>query len=207
MDNRFDPNRTPLSTPAPGYQHFRSVHGKITVNENTGVVLPIENGPNFPVEIPVEFVDFNQPFVHTCSEEKKDSSGMVLNKGCQAWNGCAIVQWFKGRQYRKPTNVIVEKNGHIDSVPCFSAYGGYNPVTMRPTSQVRMLYDGWKILQDRTTIPQNMLVDGRWQVVETEVPNLAPFYDDLKLKKAAAAAEVKPKRGRPKKNVEPAPAA
>lgn len=204
MSEKFDPNRTPLSMPAPGYRHIQSIHGKITLNENTGMVMPIENGPNFPIEIPVEFVDFNQPFVHTCSEEKKDNAGMVLNRGCPAWNGCAIVQWYKDKKYRRPTNVILERNGFVDSAPCYCAYSGYNPQTMRPNSQVKMLQSGWRILTDRTTIPQNMLVDGKWQVVETEVPNLAPFYDELKEKRA----EDKPKKaGRPRKHVEPAPAA
>lgn len=189
----FDPNRTPYSAPAPGYRHIHSVHGKITINEGNGIIQPIENGPNYPVEIPVEYVDFDQPFVHTCSQEKKDNVGMVINKGCPAWGGCAIVQFFKDRKYRKPTNVIVERAGRIDSVPCFGFYTTW--LNGRPTSQVHLQHDGWRIITDRTTIPQKIRVDGIWREVDTEVPNLAPFYEGVKAKQS----EVKPKRGRPRK--------
>lgn len=202
--NQFDPNRTPFSRPAPGYRYMRSIHGQITINEMTGVVEPIENGPGYPIEIPVEFLEQDQPFVHTCSPEKKDSGGMLLNRGCPAWSGCAIVQWFKDRKYRRPTNVILTKKGQIDSAPCFVAYCGVSPYG-RPTSSVHMLLDGWSILKDRTTIPQKIRVNGEWQWVETEVPNLAPFYDEIKQKKAEEAAAPTPKRrGRPKKNQESA---
>jgi len=194
--DQFDPNRTPYFRPAPGFRHTQSIHGKITINDGTGVVQPIENGPGFPIEIPTELVEINQPHVYTCSEEKKDSGGMLLNRGCPAWNGCAIVQWFKDSKYRKPTNVIVGRRGQVDSVPCFAFYSGTHPVTGRVTSQVHMQQDGWSILADRTTIPQKMKVDGKWQEIETEVPNLAPFYDQVKAQKA----EAKPKRkGRPRK--------
>lgn len=198
--NQFDPNRTPYFRPAPGFRHIASIHGKITINEGTGVVQPIENGPAFPVEIPVELVDKNQPHVYTCSEEKKDSGGMLLNKGCPAFNGCAIVQWFKDPKYRRPTNVIVTRRGQVDSVPCFAFYSGTHPVTGRVTSQVHMQQDGWSIISDRTTIPQKIKVEGRWQEVETEVPNLAPFYDAIKAQKAATPEPPK-KRGRPKRVV------
>lgn len=200
MEEQFDPNRTPFTRPAPGFRHYDTIHGRVTVNENSGIVQPIENGPAFPIEIPTEFIDFDQPFVHSCSPEKKDSGGMVLNKGCPAYNGCAIVQWFKAQKFRKPYNVIIERNGHVDSVRCFEAYVGMGP-SGRPTSSVHYLWDGWRILMDRTTIPQKIknADTGKWEQVETEVPELAPFYEEKKVGRFAVQGEPKKKRGRPRK--------
>lgn len=193
----FDPNRTPLTSPVPGFQYVPSSHGvngKLVINSNTGVIQPIENGPGFPIEVPVELLNQDQPFVHTCGPEKRDSSGMWINRGCPAYSGCAIVQWFK--DHKKPVNVIITKNGKIDSAPCFTVYCGVSQ-TGRPTSQVHYHMDGWHILTDRTTIPQKIKSQetGRWEEVETEVPNLAPFYAKAIAEKQAPAK----KRGRPKK--------
>lgn len=188
----FDPNRTPFTAPAARYTYWEHpLVGKLMIHSDTKVVTPMPGGqmyPQFPLKIPAELMAVGQPHIRTCGKPEGD------NKGCTAaaGGGCPILQQY-GRV--GPCNVIIEKNGNVDSVPCYSAYCGVSPHG-RPTSQVHYLQDGWNILTDRTTIPQNMKdpVTKREHVRHVEVPDLAPFYDYLKQPKPE-----KKKRGRPKK--------
>ena len=192
----FDPNRSPFSTPAPrmGYlDHPEVAPGKLMVNNDTLQVVPIPSEkpyPMRPLRLPDKLMAVDQPHVHTCGYPKRDGD-RLLNAGCWAseGGGCPILNQF-GRI--GPVNLIVEKNGKVDSCRCYHFYTGITP-SGRPSSQVHMQLDGWNMLTDRTTIPQNIMNPDtkREQVVETEVPELPPFY---------RKAEPKKKRGRPRKH-------
>lgn len=191
----FDPARTPYTTPAPRFTYIEiPVHGRLMVNSDTLVVTPMKGGkayPGVPVKLPKELMEVHQPFIRTCGTPIEDTRGNTIEKGCLSaiGGGCPILNQY-GRV--GPCHVIVEKNGHADSIPCHLAYTGMSPVG-RPTTSTAYLQDGWNILTDRTTIPNNIkdTVTRRELVVEMEVPDLAPFYDHLK--------QPKKKRGRPKK--------
>jgi len=90
----------------------------------------------------------------------------------------------------------------VDSAPCHVVYCGISDQG-RPTSQGHMLLDGWQILTDRTTIPENVLdsVTGILGVRQTEVPDLAPFYEMAKVGRFADTPVAPKKRGRPRKEV------
>lgn len=194
----FDPTRDPFSGPAPDYgylEHPEVAPSKLMVNNATLVIEPIEDEkpyPGRPLRLPQALMNVDQPHVHTCGPAKREGH-TTLNKGCWAaeGGGCPILQ-----QYGRigPVNLIVERRGKIDSCRCYHFYTGKGP-TGRPTSQVHMQRDKWRIITDRTTIPENVRdVDpvtgkaGREYVRQTEVPELAPFYPQKET----------PKRGRPK---------
>lgn len=198
----FDPNRTPFNAPDADFGTFDSgmhgENGKLVYNTRTLVVQVPESGvPHFPIEVPEAFMQVDQPYIHTCSEPKVDGMHFPINKGCPAWNGCAIVKHFKN--WRKPCNVIIQKGTKIDSAPCHSVYVGMSP-TGRPTSQVHYLLDKWRILTKQTWIPERRLEAGKKVEVRVEVPNLAPFYEQEKAGRFAEDYQ-KPKKklGRPKK--------
>jgi hypothetical protein len=187
----FDPSRTPFTTPAPRFtylEHPAVYPGKLMINSDTNQVVPMPDQPypGFPIRLPQALMDVPQPYVRTCG---KPGEG---NAGCDAavGGGCPILQRY-GRV--GPFNLIIEKNSHVDSAPCHTVYCGVGK-SGRPTSQVHYLMDGYQILTDRTVIPENIRVDRRDVVRYTEVPDLAPFYDHLKVEKPAPK-----KRGRPKK--------
>jgi hypothetical protein len=194
----FDPSRTPFTTPAPRFTYIRHpLVGNIKLNPDTKVVAPIPDVPypNYPVRLPIELAEVDQPVIRTCSEPGP------RNKGCDAAvnGGCPLIHKY-GRG-AGPFNMIVEKNGNVDSSPCFAVYCGITDAG-RPTSQAHLLMDGWQILADRTTTEyvetktENGIKTRR--TVQMEVPELPPFYE---LAKVGRFAEAKPpkKRGRPKK--------
>lgn len=193
----FDPSRTPFTTPAPRYTYVDiPLHGQLMVNSDTKVVQPIPGQPpypNFPIKVPKELMDVPQPHIRTCAMPA-ENGGRTGERGCEAAvnGGCPILTQF-GRV--GPVQLILERHGKITSAPCYITYCGITNYG-RPTSQAHMLLDGWRILTDRTTAPENIRdpQTKREKVVEVEVPDLAPFYDHLK-----QPAPPPKKRGRPKK--------
>jgi hypothetical protein len=195
---QFDPTRNPFSGPAPRYGYLKHpTTGKnMMVNNDTLVIMPVPDEapyPDVPTRLPERLMQVDQPNIRTCGMPKRDGSTLI-NAGCLAaeGGGCPIYQQY-GRV--GPVNVIAEKNGHPDSLPCHLFYCGRTP-TGRPTSQAHYQLDGFNILTDRTTIPENVAeidpVTGRKireYVRETEVPDLAPFYEEAKVGRFA-----KPKR-------------
>jgi len=193
----FDPNRTPFTSPAARFTYIKHpIAGNMKVNSDTKTIVPIagQRYPGFPLKLIPELMAVPQPHVRTCGKQS-DEVGL----GClSATNGgCPILT-----QYGRigPVNLIIEKNGHVDSAPCHAVYCGFSNQG-RPMSQVHYLGDGWNIITDRTSIPGHTReVDpvtgkpGRHLVIHTEVTDLAPFYDHLK-------QPPKKKRGRPKKEV------
>jgi hypothetical protein len=180
------------------------------VNKDTHLVARIPNKPpypGFPIDLPRRTEEENriadaimrvpQPHIMLCGKP-----GPEVGAGCPAavGNGCPILLQY-GRV--GPRNMILEKYGKIDSFPCYQTYCGITPMG-RPTSQGTRLLKDWTVLTNRTTIVQNIHnpVTLMEEEVETEVPNLAPFYDAVKKKRAEAAESVAPKRkrGRPRKN-------
>lgn len=193
----FDPNRTPHNSPAANFQYWQHpTAGKLMVDSSTKVVTPIPGKMyvDIPLRLPKEMMQADQPYIRTCGDPTN------ANKGCEAavGGGCPIL-----RQYGRvgPVNVIIEKHSNVDSVPCFHAYCGRTEMG-RPTSQAHYLMDGWRILTDRTTIPERVIDPDTKRVVVryTEVPDLAPFYEEAKVGRFAVKPEPK-KRGRPKKVV------
>lgn len=192
----FDPNRTPHNAPAANFQYWQHpTAGKLMVDSSTKVVTPIPGKMyvDIPLKVPKEILAVDQPHIRTCG------TPTGTNKGCEAavGGGCPIL-----RQYGRvgPCNVIIERHSNVNSVPCFHAYCGITEMG-RPTSQAHYLMDGWRILTDRTTIPENV-IDGetkRVKVRETEVPDLAPFYEEAKAGRFAAPKPEPKKRGRSKK--------
>lgn len=196
----FDPTRDPFSGPAPdfGYlEHPEVAPSKLMVNNATLVIEPIEDErpyPGRPLRLPERLMQVDQPHVHTCGSPKREGN-QLLNKGCWAaeGGGCPLLQQY-GRS--GPFNLIVERRGRVDSCRCYHFYTG-KTTTGRPTSQVHMQGAGWRIITDRTTIPENVRdIDpvtgkaGRERIRHTEVPELPPFYPQ--------PTQEKPKIGRPK---------
>jgi len=191
----FDPNRTPFTSPAARFTYIQHpVAGRMKVNSDSKTIVPIsgQRYPGFPLKLIPELMAVPQPHVRTCGK-----GGDEVGLGCLAsiGGGCPILI-----QYGRigPVNVIIEKNGAVDSAPCHVVYCGISQQG-RPTSSTHYLQDGWQILTDRTSIPGNTReIDpvtgklGKHLVIQTEVQDLAPFYDHLK-------QPPKPKRGRPKK--------
>lgn len=194
----FDPHRTPFTSPAARFtylDHPATYPGKLKINSDTLEIVPMEDEPypGFPLKLPDELMKVAQRHVRTCGNPEKGG-----NRGCEAAinGGCPILQQY-GRV--GPCNIIIEKNGKVDSAPCYSVYCGIT-AQGRPTSQVHYLLDGWQILTDRTSIPQNVR-DGRGQreyVKMAEVPNLAPFYDHLKREPAKKQGRPKGSKNKPK---------
>jgi hypothetical protein len=192
----FDPNRTPFNSPGANYTYWTHPQaGELMINSATKVVtnFPGKLYPQYPLKVPDELMAVDQPNIRTCGTPTAE------NKGCTAavGGGCPIL-----RKYGRvgPCNVIIEKHAKVDSVPCFMAYCGIT-VHGRPTSQVHYVEDGWRVLTDRTNIPQTMLDEGtRRRVVRyAEVQDLAPFYEEAKVGRFAEPPVVPKKRGRPKK--------
>lgn len=189
MITTIDPNRTAFSDRPRelGYiAHPQGPRGKLKYDKHTGTILwDIDDGPRIahPIELPPEFRDVPQPNVHSCSEPKPG------NMGCWAFNGCPMARFRP-----QPKNVIIEKDGNLDSVWCHQAYTGISPAG-RPTSQSMYLNRGWKIVTDRTSVPRRILEPftdqfgnktRRTVEVEMEVDNLAPFYADAIAKRDEA---------------------
>jgi hypothetical protein len=196
----FDPTRTPFTSPAARFTYLELENpllsepkrGKkvlVKINSNTLVVETIDQKqyPDVPHALPPELMAVDQPNIRTCGVPQG------RNKGCYAAvnGGCPILQRY-GRIGR--VNIIIEKDGKVDSAPCDSVYCGITEGG-RPTSQVHYLLDQWNILTDRTVIPENVLVEGAETVRYTEVPHLAPFYEEAKVGRFAEPAK---KLGRPK---------
>lgn len=173
----FDPERTPFTSPAARFtylEHPATYPGKLKINSDSRQVVPMKGQPypNFPIKLPEELMSVEQPYIRTCGKPQKDG-----NLGCEASvnGGCPLLG-----QYGRigPVNIILEKDGHADSAPCYIVYCGIAD-SGRPTSQAHMLIDGWNILTDRTTIPENIRdPETKLETVrQTEVPNLAPWYE------------------------------
>jgi hypothetical protein len=193
---KFDPNRTPHNSPAADFKYWHHPQvGDLMINAGTNVVTPVPGKPypQYPLKVPAELMEVDQPNIRTCGTPKPGDAGCTAAVG----GGCPIL-----RKYGRvgPCNVIVEKHSKVDSIPCYMAYCGIT-VHNRPTSQAHYLMDGWRVLTDRTTIPENVLEPGtRTKVVRyTEVPDLAPFYEEAKVGRFAQPEPEKPKRGRPRK--------
>lgn len=193
---KFDPNRTPHNAPAANFQYWQHpTAGKLMVDSSTKVVHPIPGKMyvDVPLKVPQEIMAVDQPHIRTCG------APTATNKGCEAavGGGCPILREF-GRV--GPVNVIIEKHSNVNSVPCFHAYCGITEMG-RPTSQAHYLLDGWRILVDRTTIPENVIDPDtkRIAVRQTEVPDLAPFYELAGSGRFAKSEPAPKKRGRPKK--------
>ena len=188
----FDPTRTPFTSPAPRFTYIDiPIHGKMKVNSDTLEVVPMQDSPypGVPVRLPKELMAVQQRYVMTCGKPGPEQ------RGCDAAvnGGCPLLSQY-GRT--GPWSIIMEMDGHVKSAACYRVYCGIAG-SGRPTSQVHYLMDGWNILTDRTTTPNNIR-DGKSKerVVEIEVQNLAPFYDHLKTN---GDAPVKKKMGRPRK--------
>lgn len=195
----FDPHRTPFTSPAAQYtylDHPATYPGQLKINSDTLQIVPMKGSgqsyPQYPLKLPEKLMAVEQNHVRTCG---KPGPGVGL--GCESAvnGGCAILTQY-GRV--GPCNVIIEKDGKVDSVPCHAAYCGISDQG-RPTQQVHLLLDGWRILTDRTTIPENIRdpKTRRESVRYTEVPDLAPFYNHLKKEPVPPPK----KRGRPKKEI------
>lgn len=194
----FDPNRTPHNAPAANFQYWKHpTAGNLMVDSSTKVVTPIPGKmyPGIPLKVPDEILKVDQPFIRTCG------SPSATNKGCEAsvGGGCPIL-----RQYGRvgPVNVIIERHSNVDSVPCYHAYCGISEMG-RPTAQAHYLLDGWRVLVDRTTIPQRVIdpETRRISVRQAEVPDLAPFYQEAKVGRFAEPKPEPKKRGRKPKAV------
>lgn len=202
----FDPSRTPFTSPAARFTYLeledplmmKPSEGRklqLKINSNTLVVENIEgkNYPDVPQSLPPELMAVAQPHIRTCGEP----GGLGgRNRGCySATNGgCPLLQRY-GRIGR--VNIIMEKDGKVDSAPCDFVYCGITD-SGRPTSQVHYLLDGWNILTDRTVAPENITENGRETVQYREVPHLAPFYEEAKVGRFAEPVDKPRKLGRPK---------
>lgn len=196
---KFDPNRNPFNTPAARFAYVDvPLVGKVKVNTHTNVVVPIKDQPypRRPIKLPEALMEVDQPNIMTCGEPKETSKGVWRNLGCEAAvnGGCPIL-----RQYGRigPVQLIVERDGKPDSAPCHAVYCGVSDAG-RPTSQAHMLLDGWTILSDRTSIPQNVYRKelNACVIEETEVPYLAPWYAEAKVGRFADPVVEAPRRGR-----------
>lgn len=177
-DTEFDPNRDPYSNPAPRFTYVDlPVHGRIMVNSDTGVVTPMPDSgekpyPGVPVRLPKALMAVDQPHIRKCGLPTEN------NKGCLSAIGgrCEILNRYGEVG---PVNLIIEKYGRIDCIPCHAYYTGISKYG-RPTTSTSYQQMGYRVVTDRTTVPHNIveLVDGRKKhsVVEMEVTNLAPFY-------------------------------
>jgi len=196
LDTEFDPESTPFTSPAARFtylEHPDVYPGKLKVNTDTLEIVRIKGQayPQFPLKLPQNLMNVTQRYVRTCGTPDKNG-----NAGCEAAvnGGCAIL-----RQYGRigPVNVIVEKDGKVDSAKCHHVYCGISDQG-RPTSQAHMLLDGWNILMDRTTIPENIrdAQTRRETVRYTEVPDLAPWYEQKKVGRFAEKPPEPKRRGR-----------
>lgn len=191
-DTEFDPNRDPYTNPVPRFTYIElPVHGRIMVNSDTGVVTPMPDSgekpyPGIPVRLPKKLMDVDQPFIRTCGVPSD------TNRGCLSAIGgkCEILNRY-GRV--GPVNLIIEKYGRVDSLPCHAYYTGVSKFG-RPTTSTSYQQLGYRVLTDRTTIPQNILdpvalENGKKKntVVEVEVADLAPFYPKPKKPKKVEA--------------------
>lgn len=199
---KFDPSRTPFTTPVPHYTYIEhpQVAGMIKLNPDTMKVAPNPEGsyPNMPLRLPKSISDVDQNAIRTCSIPS------ATNKGCDSAvnGGCPLINRY-GRGCG-PFNMVVEKNGIVDSARCFAIYCGITD-SGRPASQAHFLMDGWRIMTDRTTIKERTVkVVGNkkeYEFITVEVPELPPFYEEAKVGRFADKPPEKPKRGRPKKVV------
>jgi len=192
---QYDPNLTPFNSPASRFAYLEIDKQIVKVNVDSKVVVPMEDNPypGTPMRLPPELMAVDQPYIRTCGR------ATTTNKGCLAaeGGGCSILSRYGRVGW---VNVIVEKDNKVDSAPCHNVFCGVSSMG-RPTTQSQMLLKGWRILTDRTTIPENVLnpATNQLEVRYTEVPNLAPFYEDGKVGRFAEKAAEEPKRrGRPK---------
>lgn len=195
---KFDPNRSVFTSPAARFTFLdHPLVGLLKINTDSKVIVPIDGKayPQYPLKLPKELMDVPQPNVRTCGQFQTPDG----NFGCQAaaGGGCPILQRY-GRV--GPVNVIAERNGKADSFPCYTYYVGM-AASGRPTSQVHYQLDGYNILMDRTTIPENIRdpLTKREHVRQSEVPDLAPWYEENKVGRFATNGAEKKKRGRPRK--------
>jgi hypothetical protein len=190
---KFDPNRTPFSSPAPQFTYIDiPLHGRMMVNGDTKEIVPIPGDPPLPavpIRLPDALMDVPQPAVRTCGPP-----GEKIGQGCLCAmrGGCAIYNQF-GRI--GPKNLIIERYGRTDSVPCHLYYVGVTQ-SGRAAHGAALSLNGWRIITDRTTTDHETREGGSRinRKFKMEVDNLAPFYDHLK-----KPVEEKKKRGRPKK--------
>jgi hypothetical protein len=164
------------------------------VNSDTKEIIPIPGAPPLPavpIQLPQALMDVPQPKVRTCGPPgEKYGAGCT----CAQRGGCAIYNQF-GRI--GPKNLIIEKWGRVDSVPCHLYYVGLT-ASGRPAHGAGYSLDGWRVLTDRTAVERTSSSTVNGQKISTtfmqEVDNLPPYYDHLKKN----GSEPKKKMGRPK---------
>lgn len=189
-DTDFDPNRDPYSNPVPRFTYIDlPVHGRIMVNSDTCVVTPMPDSgekpyPGVPVRLPKKLMDVDQPHIRTCGVPSDTQKGCLSAIGGR----CEIMNRY-GRV--GPVNLIIEKYGRLDCIPCHAYYTGISKYG-RPTTSTSYQQMGYRVVTDRTSIPQNIVevVDGKKKhsVVEMEVKDLAPFYPKPKKPRKPAEA-------------------
>jgi hypothetical protein len=192
---KFDPHRTSHTSPAPQYTYIDiPLHGKMMVNSDTKQIIPIPGAPPLPavpLQLPQALMDVAQPNVRTCGPPgEKNGAGCT----CAQRGGCAIYNQF-GRI--GPKNLIIEKWGRVDSIPCHLYYVGLT-ASGRPAHGAGYSLDGWRVLTDRTAVERTSSSTVNGQKISTsfmqEVDNLPPYYDHLKKN----GSEAPKKMGRPK---------
>lgn len=191
---KFDATISPFNSPAARYRYVEHPEaGLLMVNASTLVVTPMKDQPypGYPLSLPKELLAVKQKHIRTCGIPEKEG-----NLGCEAavGGGCRILEHY-GRI--GPVNLIVMKDGKEDSCKCHHFYCGISEMG-RPTQQVHMQLDGWEMLLDRTTIREKV-IDPKTNILtvrHTEVPNLAPMYEEQKVGRYATPPVVAPRRGR-----------
>lgn len=201
----FDPSRSPFTTPAATYTYLDLENPdvptkKITlkINSNTLRVEKIDGRlyPQAPMKVPQQLMDVPQPHIHTCGMPSVNGGNAGLGCESAVGGGCPILARY-GRI--GPVNIIIEKEGRVNSAPCHSFYCGISENGW-PVNQVHLLTSGFNPLTDRTVIPENVIdpITKREVVRFTEVPNLAPWYEEAKVGRFSTTAAPEKKRGRPK---------
>jgi hypothetical protein len=190
---KFDPNRTPFTSPAPNFTYIDvPLHGRMMVNSDTKEIVPIPGDPPLPavpIRLPDALMEVPQPHVRTCGPPSEKVGAGCL---CAMRGGCTLYNQY-GRV--GPKNLIIERYGRTDSIPCHLYYVGVTP-SGRAAHGAALSLNGWRIVTDRTTTDHETREPGSRinRKFKMEVDNLAPFYDHLK-----KPVEPKKRRGRPPK--------
>jgi len=143
LSPRIDLNESSGESVLPEYFEHPS-EGYLQYDPNTLYINPNRDGQK-PIRRPIvlagtKFFGTKQPLLPTCSEPSEG------NSGCQKWYGCPMKKYI----HIGPNNLIIRKHGTVSMARCDDYYettrGG------RPTSQMHLGLDGWKIDTSRTTI-------------------------------------------------------
>lgn len=150
---RIDLNETSGESVLPEYFEHPS-EGYLEYDPNTLYINPNRPGQkqiNHPIVMTGKFFGTKQPMLPTCSEPGPG------NRGCDKWYGCPLKKYM----HIGPGNLIIRKHGTVSMAICYDYYettrGG------RPTSQMHLGLEGWKLDTTRTTID----VLGRTEAIVT----------------------------------------